>query len=604
MTGFSMMLLAAVQLFGVTGADLRVRAYFDVNNVTVGDPMVLTVDFLGEADFAALHPPELSKAVSEKDWKLDDASAKTDTEKRTVGNFFSQRQVTVSRSITYRVRPLREGVLWFPEIEFEYADAAGARRVARTASVPVHVRPGQQVIVEGLQETDGQTLPAPPDLIRDPGWCGGDLSACGPDAEWNWRRALAAPSADAFRPFDLPAARMNEAGEAIRAGDWKRALDLYTRLEWRIGQIPELERGLVAAIALRYHNPMAELPVWRQVGRPVLRHALWGRVGLVVGAVVAVALVLFFLSRLIRALAVMLLTTALLPAAAQAQGQDPFAMMEEMHQRMEQRMQQMHQQMSFSFGGAGGNLMFSNDVQQPTVTVSVRPDAEPLQVGKAFNFLVDVERPKSCTLEGLRLQFLEGYGLKTVGEIEVLQSDEAAAGNPSNVVMRLRVPARFDVPYRGGFSLALSGQAAVRQRVRGSSFSFSSSFSSRTPSIRLEVQPLPSAGQPPDFSGLVAANVALQLTPDLTEVGTNDVVTLTGVLTYDGYLPSDWMLPGMAYEWERGRLRSGKGDAVVWKGYFVADGADRLPEVSVCYYDPMRQTYRRVKAGGEHVNYR
>ena len=90
------LLLAAIQLVGVEGSDLRARAFFDANNVKVGDPMVLTIDFLGEADFKDLHPPALAKAVGRKDWKLDDISAKTDTFRD-------------ARRLTYRVRPMREG---------------------------------------------------------------------------------------------------------------------------------------------------------------------------------------------------------------------------------------------------------------------------------------------------------------------------------------------------------------------------------------------------------------------------------------------------------------------------------------------------------------
>ena len=75
----SILLLCAIELTGVTGNDLRARAFFDANNVKVGDPLVLTVDFLGDAEFRDLHPPVLSKVVDRRDWKLDDASAKTDT---------------------------------------------------------------------------------------------------------------------------------------------------------------------------------------------------------------------------------------------------------------------------------------------------------------------------------------------------------------------------------------------------------------------------------------------------------------------------------------------------------------------------------------------
>ena len=70
-------LLAAVKLVGVTGGELTTRAYFDVNNAKVGDPLVLTIDFVGDADFTALHPPALSRHVPKEDWKVDDLSAKT-----------------------------------------------------------------------------------------------------------------------------------------------------------------------------------------------------------------------------------------------------------------------------------------------------------------------------------------------------------------------------------------------------------------------------------------------------------------------------------------------------------------------------------------------
>ena len=56
----ALLLLAAIKLAGVTGGELTTRVYFDVNNAKVGDPLVLTIDFIGEADFTALHPPALA----------------------------------------------------------------------------------------------------------------------------------------------------------------------------------------------------------------------------------------------------------------------------------------------------------------------------------------------------------------------------------------------------------------------------------------------------------------------------------------------------------------------------------------------------------------
>ena len=66
----ALLLLAAIKLAGVTGGELTTRAYFDVNNAKVGDPLVLTIDFIGEADFTALHPPALSRHVDRADWKV------------------------------------------------------------------------------------------------------------------------------------------------------------------------------------------------------------------------------------------------------------------------------------------------------------------------------------------------------------------------------------------------------------------------------------------------------------------------------------------------------------------------------------------------------
>lgn len=278
-------LLCAIELAGVRGGEMRVRAFFDANNVKVGDPLVLTVDFIGDADFRSLHPPALAKAVDRADWKVDDASAKTDTFRD-------------ARRLTYRVRPLREGLLWFPSLAFAYETEGGEPREARSNAIPVHARRGAEVVVAGMaEEADGEAMPEPPPLRSDPG------AALSDDELFAWRRACARPTADAFAGFGFPAARLNEAACAVREGAWARALSVYSRLEWRIGQTEEVERGMVAALARRFDNPGAELPVWRQVLRPVLRFPWPGRVGIVAGAAAAVAALFWLLGRAVRALA-------------------------------------------------------------------------------------------------------------------------------------------------------------------------------------------------------------------------------------------------------------------------------------------------------------
>ena len=573
-------ILAAVQLAGVTGDTLKVRAFFDVNNAKVGDPLVLTIDFLGSADFAALHPPALSREVDKADWKLDDASAKTDTFRD-------------ARRLTYRVRPRREGVLWFPALEFEYAGSDGAKRIVRSNAIPVHAKPGADVVVAGMGEEeevmplpDGLELAAPPGLTDD------ELFA--------WRKACANPTADAFAAFDFPAAKMNEARCAIVEGDWRRAISVYSRLEWRIGQTPAIERGLVAALALRFRNAAAELPVWRQVGRPVLRYGWKGRAATVLGGVAAFVALFWLLGRMIRALACVALA-ALLALPANAQGADPFAEMEAMHRRMQQQMQQM---MNLPMGG-GIRMSFGGEERENVkIDASVAASKKELQVGDAFEFVLSLEYPKGNTVDQIQLAPSESFGLQVVGPAQNLP--DAPGSNPSNTVKRMAFPVRYDVPFKGRLSFGVSGMVTGRQTRHGGRFSFtySNSFETRTAPVDIDVKPLPSADQPKAFGGIIADRLRLTESVDIRSVETNDVVTITYRIEHDGYLPEDWMPEGAAYEWARSaRDRNGR-SAVEWRRYFVANGEKSTPRLDVVYYEPKTKRYRTATTPGTRLEYR
>ena len=153
MTFAGCILLAVIELTGVAGGDLRARAFFDANNVKVGDPLVLTVDFIGDADFRSLHPPALAMSVSSRDWKVDDASAKTDTYRD-------------ARRLTYRVRQMREGVLWFPGLEVSYRGTDGSERMVRSNEIPVHAKRGAEEVVEGKGE-DLNEMPRQAELVTE-----------------------------------------------------------------------------------------------------------------------------------------------------------------------------------------------------------------------------------------------------------------------------------------------------------------------------------------------------------------------------------------------------------------------------------------------------
>ena len=572
-------LVAAIVLQGVAGSDLRARAFFDANNVKVGDPMVLTIDFLGEADFKDLHPPALAKAVGRTDWKLDDVSAKTDTFRD-------------ARRLTYRVRPMREGVLWFPALEFEYEGLDGSKRIVRSNEIPVHAKGGAQVVVEEMGE-DANEMPAPPTLV-------GEFRVeslkfkVSDDLLFAWKKAMARPTADAFAEFDFPEARMNEATCAIREGNWARAMKIYQKLEWAIGQTPEIEKGMIAALALKYDNPAVELPVWRQVLRPLLWFGWKGRVGIVLGGFAALAFLFWVLGRGIRAVACVAIAIGCV-SAADAQG---------LFQQMEEQMERMRQQMQQSMGG-GFFSHFGEKVQreQIGVTAAVTTSKPVLQVGDPFEFIIALEYPKTASVGQISIRPSEKFGLNFTGQAQNLTDGKAS--NPSNVVKRLAVPARYDVPYKGKVVFSVEGMVSGRQtRNRGMfTMSFSNSFQCETPPLAINVKPLPSANQPKDFSGIISEGLRIHETCDVLAVETNDVVTITYRMFPKGYVPADFLPKGSAFEWMRQTDREGRVQEIEYRRYFVADGAAKTPELVIPYYDPRSKTYKSAKTGGTSLKY-
>lgn len=566
---FSQVLLAALPLTGVVGTDLRTRAFFDANNVKVGDPLVLTLDFIGNADFAALHPPALSRQVDRRDWKVDDASARTDT--------FHD-----GRRLVYRVRPMREGVLWFPAFEFEYATADGERRVVRSNDIPVHAKGGAQVVVEGMGE-DMDEMPQPGELATDVS--GESLTE---DELFAWRKACAKPTAEAFAAFDFPQAKLNEARCAVREGNWARALKVLSRLEWRLGQTEEVERAMRAALALRYDNPQAELPVWRQVGRPVLRHAWAGRLGLVFGSLAALSLGLWLIGRAIRLVASLALVFMLANAA---EARDMFAEMEAM---MEQSRRQMNSMMSFGLGGGR--------VEPPKVTLAVAVNRQSLQVGEPFEFILSLEAPRATSFGALNIHPSEMFGMTVLGQPSNLA--DGRSGNPSNTIRRISLPVRYDVPFSGKVAFTIDGMITGRQ-TGGSgrsrmSFSFSNSFQATSEPLAIDVKPLSAAGQPRDFSGIISEGLRVHEYLDLLKVETNDVIQITYRVHSNGYLPPGWMPEGASFELDK----SQDGRQTQWRRYFVADGAPETPTLKITYYDPRDRKYKSAVTGGTRVTYR
>ena len=618
----SFLLLCAIELTGVTGTDLRARAFFDANNVKVGDPLVLTVDFLGEAEFRDLHPPALSKAVDSRDWKLDDASAKTDTFRD-------------ARRLTYRIRPMREGLLWFPALEFSYGDASGEKRSVKANAIPVHARGGAQVVVEGMEE-DAEKLPSPPDLVADIRFGRSPDVPVSDDEQFAWNKAIASPTADGFAVFDFPAARLNEASCAVREGNWSRALGICRRLEWRIGQTPEVERVIVAALAQRFDNPVVELPVWRQVLRPLLKLDWAGRSGVVFGGLAALALVFWLLGRIIRAIACLALVALPFSSAfgetietvtTNADGSI-------VHQKIVRGGKGgMSFQMTTSSSSGGGGVALPHgfgadpfggspfggdpfDVfdnfdpfgrrrqrgrqQKVAIWIGLEPDKRAISVGEDFNLVLSIELPKFVSLaEGVRLSLDESDKMQQTGNGYSLRPEQSR--NPTNVVNKLVFPMRAVVPFKGPLHYSVEGEFAERGGF--SLFRRTHPFSSGPRTARFEVSPLPENGRPPDFAGIVSEGLSLVERPDILRVCTNDVVTITYKMRPKGYVPPKWQPRDVAFEWGRQSDAGGRLAEIEYRRFFVADGSPTTPKMSVSYYDPRMKSYKTITVGGTPLVY-
>lgn len=602
---FGTLLICAIQLGGVTGADLRARAFFDANNVKVGDPLILTVDFLGSADFKDIHPPALSRVVSRKDWKVDDASAKTDTYRD-------------ARRLTYRVRPMREGVVWFPSLEFEYRSPDGSPRLVKANEIPVHARSGAQVVVEMAE--DPSELPKPPELIAAADFAAQGLRLSA-DERFAWQKACLSPSADAFAAFDFPAAKLNEATCAIREGNWARAMDVYRRLEWRIGQTPEIERGIVAALALKVDNPSVELPVVRQVLRPLLRYGWMGRTGMAAGVLAALVLVFWLLGKGIRALACVALACAVVTSSS-AETVETVTTNADGSVTHRKITRGGNGNFSFSFSSSsstgkpkGGLGIEPSDFfdnwdpfgmrrsrqKRPPVEISVRlaSDKSTVSVGEDFNLILTIERPHYVAFsDGIRLALAEQPKMQQTGVVQNMRN--RASRNPTNVIQKMVFPMRANEPFTN-LHFSVEGEY-----VFGNDHPF---FRTATPyesgrrSAELTVRPLPTENRPEGFGGIVADGVALFETCDLLRVHTNDVITITYRMCPRGYVPAAYQPKDIAFEWTRQDERDGRPFEIEYRRYFVADGAPETPRLSVPYYDTRKGTYRTATVGGTPLKY-
>lgn len=566
--------VSVIPLEGVKCADMTVRADLDAYNVFEGDPIVLTVDFIGNADFGSLHPPELSGAVDSGVWKIDDKSAKTDTYRN-------------ARRMTYRIRPIKDGCLEFPALTFSYRHFHTGEKVeVSTSPIPVHSKTTSQVVISG-EDDGGIVWPLPDGLLIDLSssqW--GSQTGLTEDQLFAWRKACASTNAAAFKEFDFPEARLNEAACEILAGNWQRALSIYSSLEWEIGQTPAVERGMVAALALKTSNPHAELPMWRQIFRPVLKHSWIGRSLYAMGAILVVV-GLFFASRFLLKLIVCFV--AAIVFAHEAAAQDIFEEMERMQEIMRREMNSMRMNSS-----RGGSMMSVNGMQmdRPQITAKVSVDKNELVVGETFNLLISLDAPKDCTLSQIRINPSRTIGLSSAGESENLTDETSSVTN--RVIKRISIPLRYDVPFKGDVAFTINGMCDRVISSRGFRSSFSTSFGTDAGSIDFYVKLLDGVKTPDDYNGCIGERFTANQRLSFYEVETNDVVVaLITVRANNAFMPEN------AFTNEQGRDRN----TVVYKKLFRATGEAKTPDISFSYYNPSKKDFSRVIAKGVPLKY-
>ena len=527
---------SAIMLEGIVSDDLKTDISFDAYNVQVGDPMMLTIDFVGEADFSHLHPPKLSKEVDSEIWKIDDMSAKTDTYRD-------------ARRLVYRVRPVKAGLLEFPSLEFGYQSQSGEEKKIVTEKLPVHVRVGAQAVLLGLED-DISDMPMPDGLIFK-------VDNLPQKSRFSWNKACAEAKSEGFKDFDFPEARLNEAACLILEGNYNRALSIYSKLEWKIGQTPQIERGIIAALARKNSSSVVSLPVWRMVLRPLLKYAWPARLGFIVGATVLLTAVFTLGFKLIRIIAVIVAIAA------------PFNV--------------------FAFDGFeslfnmtfGGNQIKEEKLE---ITPSVKFIPDTVTIGENFTLELSVEVPKHYGVNRVEWNHSAIPGLEQVGKVENLTNLDGA--NPSNTVVRQSIKLRCVAPFSGAVKFVANAYITIKseRNNRGmvSHYSYTRNVTRPAPIVSLTVNDLPDVTKPDGYEGAVGSQFRIIQRADTLFAETNDVIVVTSEIFHNGYLPKN----------------------KVSRKFFIASGSEEIPCDTLIFYNPDKKIYEKVLSNSLKIKYR
>lgn len=574
---------------GALGSNVTVTAALDTSICTSGDPLMLTVRVAGSTDPSRVRAPAVAEALGKSGvFKADRSSVKS----RVEGN---------TRVFTWRVRALKAGTVEFPALPIAYFDIATRRyHELHTESLPVQVKAGEQVALALIDEEEGEAFPMPDGLDLD--------FPDGGNTDFTFKRAISlatratgeaefAAAAKAYGDYlqQLPespmawAAPIKTFGEraatlarhmenlgALRllGGDARGALAAFSRSSEFAGDDPSRIRGMRAAMARLKNDPRAELPLTRVLFPFFFRLPLMVRCLAVLGALLVLGGAWWLAGRLGRG-GVLMLAVAFAAAGAQAQW-------------------------SFrsSFGGG----------ERASVKASVSLWPSETVVGEPSSLIFAFEVERGVDVDELQLRGLPDpqNGAMEYGELE--RMPDATTSQKGFVVKRIRLPVRFNRPFKGEIAPTALGMLVTR-RGNGSSFNFTSSvnFSRRCTPCKLDVQPLPQEGRPQDFSGAVGRdfNLRLQLMPEKVRPG--DLVTAEYTLTFNGYFPTN-VLPRVegltdAFKVYEPKETARTGSSVKWRQMLVPHtaAATNVISLSVGCFDTAEKRYREVKSRAAHL---
>ena len=557
---------------GAIGRSLSAVAALDADVCTAGDPLIFSLEIMGEFAPDTLLPPEVAKLAESPAFRIDAASVKTESKPN-------------GKRFTWRVRAVKAGTLEFPSVPVAFYNVEKREyATVSTEPLPIQVKAGAQAALGSLDDED-ETFPSPDGLDLDFPLSG--------NADFTLRRAFSLATR-AVKPADFAAAAAayadyladparpaapkdvearhlgNLASLRHMAGDWRGALSGYAAAERAVGETPYTLRGIRASWARLKNDPRAELPLQRMLFPFWYRHSMPVRIAMACGIVAALALLFFIAAKTGSRFAVLALA---LGFATRAEAQF----------------------FNFNIGAKAGTDIKGQMVLEPKEVV----------VGEPCAFVIELDVAKDVGIEQLKVSGMPdpSGGAVVYGEaFEPLADGPTPASPPGRVLRRFRISARFLAPHSSVVEATVSGMAVTRRSTRFGSSSFANSFNLRLQPLAVNVKSLPDEGRPQDFSGAVGRNFRLRETFSPDHVRPGDLVKATYTLEYDGYFPpniepkiGDWNEGFKVWDLKEKSRRNGEivGEQMISP---QSTSATNTAFASVEYYDLAARRYSVARA--------